>query len=115
MVSPSTWSTPGARPTLNVATSQIVKGTFTDPIDLSPALNANALSIPGGIGQDTAANEAIVPVVDAFNPNAPGRVVLAHLGTGQVRQFPSVTTYFASGVAADSATHRALIPSNQTS
>ena len=103
-----------AQPTLNVATSQIVKGTFTDPIDLTPALDPNALSIPGGIGQDTAANEAIVPVVDAFNPNAPGRVVLAHLGTGQVSQFPSVTTYFASGVAVDSATHRALIPSNDT-
>lgn len=44
----------------------------------------------------------------------PGRIALAHLDTGQVSQFPAVTTYFASGVAVDSTTHRALIPSNDS-
>jgi Subtilase family len=97
-----------------VSTSQIAKGTFTDPIDLTPALDPNALSIPGGIGQDTAANEAIVPVVDAFNPTAPGRIVVVHLGTGQVTEFPAVNTFFADGVAVDSKTHEALIPSTDT-
>lgn len=62
--------------------------------------------------QDTAANEAIVPIVDAFNPTAPGRIVTVQLGTGQVSQFPSVSTFFVSGVAIDPTTHRALIPSN---
>jgi hypothetical protein len=104
----------GTQPTLKVATSQISKGTFSDPIALTPGLDPNALSVPGGIGQDTTANEAIVPVVDAFNPNAQGRVVIADLDTGQVRQFPSRTTYYASGVAVDSTTHRALISSTDT-
>jgi hypothetical protein len=44
----------------------------------------------------------------------PGRIALAHHDTGQVNQFPAVTTYFASGVAVDSTTHRALIPSNDS-
>jgi hypothetical protein len=97
-----------------VSTSQIAKGTFTDPIDLTPALDPNALSIPGGIGQDSAANEAIVPMVDAFSPTAPGRIVVAHLGTGQVTEFPAVNTFFADSVAVDSKTHEALIPSTNT-
>jgi Subtilase family len=104
----------GTQPTLAVATSRIAEGTFTDPIDLTPALDPDALSIPGGIGQDTAADEAIVPVVDAADPTKPGRIVLAHLDTGQAGQFPAVTTFFASGVALDSTTHRALIPCNDT-
>ncbi len=104
----------GTQPTLKVATSQIARNTFSSAIDLTPALDPNALSIPGGIGQDTMANEAIVPVVDAFNPNAPGRIVVAHLDTAQVSQFPAVNTYFFSGVAVDSTTHRALIPSTDT-
>ena len=103
-----------SQPQLSVATSQIEKGTFTAPIDLSPALDPNAQAIPGGIGQDTSANEAVVPVVDGNNPNGPGRIVLAHLDTGAVSEFPSVTTFFASGVAVDSTTHRALVTSNDT-
>lgn len=99
---------------LQVSTSQIAKGTFTDPIGLAPALDPNALSIPGGIGQDTVANEAVVPIVNAFNPTAPGRIVTVHLGTGQVTQFPSVSTFFASGVAVDSSTHQALVPSDSS-
>lgn len=102
----------GSSTTLLVSTSQIAKGTFTRPVDLTPALDPNALSIAGGIGQDTSADEAVVPVVDAFNPTAPGRIVVVHLDTGQVTQFPSVSTFFADGIAVDSTTHKALIPSN---
>jgi hypothetical protein len=101
----------GSTTTFFVSTSQIAKGTFTHPIDLTPALDPSALSIPGGIGQDTEANEAVVPMVDGSNPTAPGRIVVVHLGTGQVTQFPSVSTFFADGVAVDSTTHEALIPS----
>lgn len=104
----------GSTTTFLVSTSQIAKGTFTDPIDLTPALDPNAASIPGGIGQDTAANEAIVPMVDASNPNAPGRIVVVHLDTGQLTEFPAVNTFFADGVAVDSKTHEALIPSTNT-
>jgi hypothetical protein len=99
---------------LNVSTSDIGAGTFTTPISLAPALDPNALSIPGGIGQDTAANEAVVPIVDAFNPTGPGRIVLVNLGTDTVSEFPSVSTFFADGVAVDPNTHRALIPSTDT-
>jgi hypothetical protein len=104
----------GTQPTLKVVTSQIADNTFGTPVDLTPALDPSALSIPGGIGQDTVANQAIVPVVDAFNPNAPGRIVVAHLDTAQVSEFPAVNTYFFSGVAVDSTTHRALVPSTNT-
>ncbi|MBO0831131.1 MAG: hypothetical protein J2P29_04075, partial [Actinobacteria bacterium] len=97
---------------LNVSTSNIGADTFTAPISLAPGLDPNALSIPGGIGQDTAANEAVVPIMDAFNPTAPGRILLVHLGTGTVSQFPSVSTFFGSGVAVDPGTHLALIPTN---
>lgn len=104
----------GTQPTLKVVTSQVAANTFGTPIDLTPALDPSALSIPGGIGQDTVANQAVVPVVDAFNPNAPGRIVVAKLNTAQVSEFPAVNTYFFSGVAVDSTTHRALIPSTDT-
>jgi hypothetical protein len=104
----------GAQATLKVTTSQIAKNTFGTPIDLTPALDPNALSIPGGIAQDTTANQAIVPVNDVFNLNAPGRIVVAHLDTGQLSQFAAVNTYFFFGAAVDSTTHRALIPSNDT-
>jgi hypothetical protein len=84
------------------------------PISIASALDPNALSILGGIGQDTVANEAVVPIVDAFNPFAPGRIVLVNLGTGAVSEFPSVSTFFADGVVVDPNTHRALIPSTNT-
>jgi hypothetical protein len=99
---------------LNVSTSDVEAGTFSNPISIASALDPNAFSIPGGIGQDTAANEAVVPIVDAFNPNAPGRIVLANLGTGAVSEFPSVSTFFADGVAVDPNTHLALVPSTDT-
>jgi hypothetical protein len=97
--------------TFRVVSSDIAAGEFGAPIDLTPALDPAALSIAGGIGQDTATDEAIVPFNDAFNPSVPGRIVVADLNAGEVSQFPSVSTFFASGVAVDSRTHRALIPS----
>ncbi|HZC69891.1 MAG TPA: S8 family serine peptidase [Jatrophihabitans sp.] len=102
----------GSTPTLNVVTSDIAAGTFGTPVDLTPGLDPAALSIAGGIGQDTGLNQALVPVVDAFAPNSPGRLVTVDLGTGQVSSSPSVTDFFASGVAVDSSTHTAVVPSN---
>ncbi|HWC84844.1 MAG TPA: hypothetical protein VG756_33200, partial [Pseudonocardiaceae bacterium] len=61
----------GTQATLKVTTSQIAKNTFGTPIDLTPGLDPNALSIPGGIAQDTTAKQAIVPVNDVFNLNSP--------------------------------------------
>jgi hypothetical protein len=51
-------------------------------------------------------------VVDAFAPNSPGRIVIADLGTGAVSSFPSVTDFFASGMAVDSTTHTGIVSSN---
>jgi hypothetical protein len=104
----------GTQPTLKVTPSDIAADTFGPPADLTPALNPAALSIVGGIGQDTSDNEAVVPVVDGFNPNAPGLLVTADLSTGQASSWPSVTDWFASGVAVDSSTHDAIVGSNDT-
>ncbi|HKC27127.1 MAG TPA: hypothetical protein VKB75_03855, partial [Jatrophihabitans sp.] len=102
----------GTNSTLNVATSDIAQDTFGKPIDLAPGLDPVAVSVPGGIGQDTGTDTAIVPVVDAAAPNSPGRIVTADLNTGQVSSFPSVTDWFPSGIALDSTTHTALVTSN---
>jgi hypothetical protein len=75
-----------------------------------PALDPAALSIAGGMGQDTVTNQAVVAFNDALNPTAPGRLVLADLDSGQVSQFPQLSTFFAAGVAVDSTTHQALVP-----
>jgi hypothetical protein len=104
----------GTQPTLKVTAANIADNTFGQPVDLTPALDPAALSIAGGIGQDTNRNEAVVPVIDAFNPNAPGRIVTADLGTGQASSFPSVTDWFPSGVGVDSSTHQAIVTSNDT-
>jgi hypothetical protein len=104
----------GTQPTLKVTTSNIANNTFGRPVDLTPALGPAALSIAGGVGQDTNTNEAVVPIVDAFNPNAPGRLVTADLNTGQASSFPSVTDWFPSGVSVDSTTHDAIVGSNDT-
>lgn len=104
----------GTQPTLKIVTSNVGAGTFGAPIDLAPALDPTASTIPGGIGQDTGLNQAIVPVVNAFSVNSPGRIVTADLSTGEVSSFPSVTDWFPSGVAVDSTTHTAVVPSNDS-
>ena len=102
----------GTAPTLEVVASDIGADTFGTPIALAPAMDPNALSIAGGIGQDTELDQAFVPVVDAFAPNSPGRIVTADLATGAVSSFPSVTDYFPSGIAVDSTTHTGIVSSN---
>ncbi len=100
----------GDKVTFRVLPSDIGAGTFGTPIDLTPALDPAALSTAGGMGQDTVTNQAVVAFNDAQNPFAPGRIVLADLDSGQVSQFPQLSTFFAAGVAVDSTTHRALVP-----
>lgn len=102
----------GTNATLDVATSDIANDTFGTPIELAPGLDPSAITIPGGIGQDTGTDTAVVPVIDGAAPNSPGRIVTADLHTGQVSSFPSVTDWFPSGIAVDSTTHTALVTSN---
>jgi hypothetical protein len=102
----------GPQSTLEVVAANIGARTSGTPIDLTPGLDPAAQTIVGGIGQDTGLDQAVVPVVDASNTSAPGRIVTADLGTGAVSSFPSVTDSFASGVAVDSKTHTALVPSD---
>jgi hypothetical protein len=104
----------GTQATYQVTPSDIAAGTFGTSTDLAPALDPSALSIAGGVGQDTGLGQAIVPVIDAFNPTGPGRFVTADLASGQVSSFPSVTDWFASGVAVDSATHDAIVGSDDS-
>jgi hypothetical protein len=106
--------TGGTQPKLSVFGSNVAANTFDTPIDISGQVTPGSLAIVGGIGQDSETDQAVVPVINAFAPNSPGQIILANLSTGETSQFASVTTYFASGVAVDSSTHRAIVPSNDT-
>jgi hypothetical protein len=106
--------TGGTQPSLTVFGSNVAANTFGTPIDISGQVQPGSLAIVGGIGQDSQTDQAVVPVINAFAPNSPGQIILADLATGEASQFPSVSSYFASGVAVDSTTHRAIVTSNDT-
>jgi hypothetical protein len=96
---------------LQVSTPDIAANTFSQPVDLSPALSGLAAPALNGFAQDTATNQALVSVSDGADTSKPAPLVTADLPSGAVRAIPGVTTGFSSGVAADSVTHRAVVGS----
>jgi hypothetical protein len=68
------------------------------------------LPVFDGIGQNTATNQASTPVTDFFNFCGPPTIVTADLGTGTLSSFPGVTSGFAYGMAVDSTTNIAVVP-----
>jgi hypothetical protein len=63
-----------------------------------------------GIGQNTRTNQAVAPVVDFSNFCAPPKIVTADLGTGALSSFSGVTSGAAYGMAVDSITNVAVVP-----
>jgi hypothetical protein len=91
-------------------TSDITKNTFGPIIDLSPTVTGMGLPVFDGIGQNTAMNQASTPATDFFNFCGPPTIVTANLGTGTLSSLPGVTSGFAYGMAVDSTTNIAVVP-----
>ena len=68
------------------------------------------LPVFDGIGQNTRRNEASMPVTDFFNFCGSPTIVTANLATGVLSSFQGVTSGFAYGMAVDSITNKAIVP-----
>ena len=91
-------------------TSNITQNTFGPLIDLSPTVATMGLPVFAGIGQNSSTNQAATPVGDFFNFCAPPTIVAADLGSGALSSFSSVTSGFPYGMAVDSVTNKAVVP-----
>jgi hypothetical protein len=91
-------------------TSHVTANTFGPLIDLSPAIASMGFPVFAGIGQNTATNQASTPAIDFFNFCGPPTIVTADLGTGKLSSFSGVTSGFPYGMAVDSTTNTAVVP-----
>jgi hypothetical protein len=91
-------------------TSNITANTFGPLIDLSPTVATMGLPVFSGIGQNTSTNQAATPVGDFFNFCAAPTIVAADLGSGALSSFSAVTSGFPYGMAVDSVTNKAVVP-----
>ena len=91
-------------------TSNITGNTFGPLIDLSPTVATMGLPVFAGIGQNSSTNQAATPVGDFFNFCAPPTIVTADLGSGALSSFSGVTSGFPYGMAVDSVTNKAVVP-----
>jgi hypothetical protein len=91
-------------------TSNITQNTFGPLIDLSPTVATMGLPVFAGIGQNSSTNQAATPVGDFFNFCAPPTIVAADLGSGALSSFSGVTSGFPYGMAVDSVTNKAVVP-----
>ena len=93
-----------------IFTSDITRNTFGPLIDLSPPIASMGFPVFDGIGQNTRRNEASTPVTDFFNFCGSPTIVTANLATGALSSFQGVTSGFAYGMAVDSITNKAIVP-----
>jgi len=91
-------------------TSHITQNTFGPLIDLSPTVAGMGLPVFDGIGQNAATNQATSAVSDFINFCGPPTIVTADLGAGTLSSFPGVTSGFSYGVAVDTTTNKAVVP-----
>jgi hypothetical protein len=91
-------------------TSNITANTFGPLINLSPTVATMGLPVFSGIGQNTSTNQAATPVGDFFNFCAAPTIVTADLGNGTLSSFSGVTSGFPYGMAVDSVTNKAVVP-----
>jgi len=91
-------------------TSDITTNTFGPLIDLSPAVASMGFPVLNCVGQNTGTNQASTPATDFNNFCGPPTIVTADLGTGTLSSFPGVTSGFAYGMAVDTITNRAVVP-----
>ena len=93
-----------------VLTSDLTANTFGPPIDLSPAIAGMGLPVFDGIGQNTTTNQVATPAGDFFNFCGSPTIVTADLKKGKLSSFAGVTSGFPYGMAVDSATNMAVVP-----
>jgi hypothetical protein len=93
-----------------ILTSKITANTFGPLINLSPAVSSFGLPTIDGIGQNTTTNQAAASAADFFNFCGPPTIVTADLTSGTVSSFAGVTSGFPYGIAVDSSTNRAVVP-----
>src|SRR5713101_4832969 len=91
-------------------TSDITANTFGPLVDLSPTVASMGFPVFSGIGQNTALNQVSTPVADFDNFCGPPTIVTAGLGTGTLSLFAGVTSGFPYGLAVDSITNLAVVP-----
>lgn len=91
-------------------TSDIAANTFGPLIDLTPAVASMGFPVFDGIGQNTATHQASTPAIDFNNFCGPPTIVTADLRTGALSSFSGVTSGFPYGMAVDSTTNRAVVP-----
>jgi len=91
-------------------TSNLAQNTFGPLIDLSPTVATMGLPVFDGIGQNTSTNQAVTPVGDFLNFCAPPTIVAADLGSGALSSISGVTSGYPYGMAVDSVTNKAVVP-----
>jgi len=104
------FTAPNQNSAWRLLTSHITANTFGPLIDLSPATVGMGFPVFSGIGQNTSTNQAATAVTDFFNFCGSPTIVTADLGTGNLSTFPGVTSGFSFGMAVDSSTNKAIVP-----
>ncbi|HEX9334915.1 MAG TPA: hypothetical protein VF892_03475, partial [Pseudonocardiaceae bacterium] len=95
-----------------VLSTNVAANTFGPSVDLGPALSSFAFAEVTGLGEDTAHATAVVGASDFLNGSAPPTLITVDLGTGALHSQPGVGTGTPSGVAVDSATGTAVLPTS---
>jgi len=104
------FSAPSNKAAWRLLTSDITTNTFGPLIDLSPAVASMGFPVFDGIGQNAAKNQASTPAADFNNFCGPPTIVTADLRTRRLSSFLGVTSGFPYGMAVDSTTNRAVVP-----
>ncbi|HKU67935.1 MAG TPA: S8 family serine peptidase [Candidatus Baltobacteraceae bacterium] len=91
-------------------TSDIVHNTFGSIYDISAPLQSMGLPNVWGIAENTATNQGILPAEDFFANCAAPTLITVDLGTGNVGSFLGTGAGFPYGIAVDSKTNKAAIP-----
>jgi hypothetical protein len=95
-----------------VLATNIAANTFGPPVDLGPALSSFSFPEVTGLGEDTATGTAVIGASDFLDGSAPPTLITVDLATGDLRSRPGIGTGTPLGVAVDSTTGTAAIPTS---
>jgi hypothetical protein len=92
--------------------TNVAADTFGPAVDLGPVLSSFGLAEVTGLGEDTAHSTAVLGASDFLGGSVPPTLITVDLATGDLRSRPGVGTGRPSGVAVDSTTGTAAMPTN---
>ncbi len=95
-----------------VLATNVAANTFGRSVDLGPALSSFSFAQVTGFGEDTAHSTAVVGASDFLDGSAPPTLITVDLATGDLRSRPGVGTGTPLGVAVDSTTGTAAMPTS---